>query len=337
MYGPGLPRNGLPCNYCMTDKIRRSWFLVPMSQPERIDSAHLAGADVVLLDLAELVAERDKPAARDNVQYALSRVRSGGSEAFAQVDPALLYADLRACVWPELTGVVVNRLESPDQICETARLLDELEEERGLVPCSLEIAASVETAKGNRNVHEIATASPRVTVLTLGRADLVMDLRPEPSGEIHLYQYLMQRLIIVANACGVTPIGAWWRAPDRGLLATPERTLEAATRGRAIGFKGSMCLLDAQVSSLNQGFTPFASEIEAAGKLTAAYQDRVGGPGPAMLANTMTVSGVEGFGDLILEPAAVDQARNLIDLAGRCAARDEAKDAALEQRPVPAP
>ena len=308
-----------------------------MSQPERIDSADLAGADAVVLDLAELVAERDKPAARDNVQYALSRVRAGGSEAFAQVDPALLYADLRACVWPELTGVVVNRLESPDQIRETSRLLDELEEERGLIPGSLEIAASVETAKGNLNAHEIATASPRVTALTLGRADLVMDLRPEPSGEIHLYQYLMQRLVIVANSCGVTPIGAWWRAPDRGLLATPEGTLEAAIRGRAIGFKGCMCLLDAQVSSLNQGFTPSASEIEAAGKLTAAYQDRVGGPGPAMLADTMTVSGVEGLGDLILEPAAVDQAHNLIDLAGRCAARDEAKDAALEQRPVPAP
>ena len=98
-----------------------------------------------------------------------------------------------------------------------------------------------------------------------------------------------------------------------------------------------MCLLDAQVSSLNQGFTPAASEIEAASKLTVAYQDRVGGPGPGNLADTMTISGLEGLGDLIVEPAAVAQAQNLIDLAGRCVARDEAKHAALEQRPVPAP
>ena len=60
-----------------------------MSKPERVDSAHLAGADVVVLDLAELVAERDKPAARDNVQQALGRVRAGGSEAFVQVDPGV--------------------------------------------------------------------------------------------------------------------------------------------------------------------------------------------------------------------------------------------------------
>ena len=308
-----------------------------MSQPHRIESAHLAGADVVVLDLAELVTEHDKPAARTNVQAALGQVRAGGSEAFAQVDPALVYADLRACVWPELTGVIVNRLESPDQIDETARLLDELEEERGLVPGALEIVASVETAQGNFNAHQIATASPRVTGLTLGRADLVMDLRPEPSGEIHLYQYLMQRSIVVANACGVAPLGAWWRAPDRGLLTTPERTLEAAVRGRAIGFKGSMCLLDGQVPSLNEGFTPSAEEVEEARQLTAAYHEKVGAPGSPILADTMTVSGVVGLGDRIVEPAAVDQTANLIDLAARCAARDEAKEAALEQRPVPAP
>jgi citrate lyase beta subunit len=81
-----------------------------------------------------------------------------------------------------------------------------------------------------------------------------MDLRPEPSGEIHLMPYLMQRLVIVAGAAGVTPLGAWWRAPDRGLLATPENTYKAAHRGRAIGFKGAMCLLAGQVEPLNKAY-----------------------------------------------------------------------------------
>jgi citrate lyase beta subunit len=90
--------------------------------------------------------------------------------------------------------------------------------------------------------------------VTLGRAELVMDLRPEPSGEIHLMPYLMQRLIIIAGAAGVAPIGAWWRAPDRGLLATPEHTLQAAQRGRAIGFKGAMCLRANQVDPLNRAY-----------------------------------------------------------------------------------
>jgi citrate lyase beta subunit len=65
----------------------------------------------------------------------------------------------------------------------------------------------------------------------------------------------MQRLVIVAGAAGVKPLGAWWRAPDRGLLATPENTYEAARRGRAIGFKGAMCLRANQVDALNRAYS----------------------------------------------------------------------------------
>jgi citrate lyase beta subunit len=60
--------------------------------------------------------------------------------------------------------------------------------------------------------------------------------------------------VIVAGTAGVTPIGAWWRAPDRGLLASPGNTFEAARRGRAIGFKGAMCLKPDQVGPLNKAY-----------------------------------------------------------------------------------
>ena len=113
---------------------------------------------------------------------------------------------------------------------------------------------ALETARGNQDAYAIATASRRVCALTLGRADLVMDLRPETSCEIHLTPYLMQRLIIIARAINVTPLGAWWRAPDRGLLATPENTLQAARRGKAAGFKGSLCLRAEQIESLNKAY-----------------------------------------------------------------------------------
>jgi citrate lyase subunit beta / citryl-CoA lyase len=228
----------------------RSWLVVPASNARLVGEAASCGADVVVLDLVELVA--DKGAAWKAMPSALESLKAGPA-VYAQVDAGALEADLDACARPGLGGIVISRAETARQIQDAAQRLDRLEEKRGIAP-GVKIVAAVETAPGNHAAYEIARASPRVSGLTLGRADLVMDLRPEPSGEIHLMPYLMQRLVIVARAAGVTAIGAWWRAPDRGLLATPENTRRAAERGRAIGFKGAMCLRPDQVAALNGAY-----------------------------------------------------------------------------------
>lgn len=300
----------------MDEYIRRSWFLVPMSKEERLAQAPRSGADVIVLDLVELVAEQDKPAARQRVPSTIAALQACGAEIFAQVDAELLYADLHASVWPGLTGVVISRTESPQHIAEAHALLGQLEAARGILPNTVAIVAALETAHGNHEAYAISTASPRVWGLTLGRADLIMDLRPEPSGEIHLMPYLMQRLITVAAATGVTPLGAWWRAPDRGLLATPENTYHAALRGRAIGFKGALCLLDNQVAALNRGFTPAATEVTAAQQLLAAYQ--------AVLAEGRAALRQE---DRLFDAGMAAQARHLLALAEACASCDAAKAA----------
>jgi citrate lyase subunit beta/citryl-CoA lyase len=239
------------------EKPRRSWLIVPACRSA--EDAARAGADVLVLDLAEFVAEKDKPAARERVRSAIVALSDYGGEVFVQIDTRAAEADLAACVGPGLAGVVVSRAETAPRIAEISRLLDRLEKARGVVNGTIEIIPALETAQGNHEAYEIVTASDRVGGVTLGRADLVMDLRPEPSGEIHLMPYLMQRLVIVAGAAGVTPIGAWWRAPDRGLLATPEHTFEAAQRGRAIGFKGAMCIKTSQVEALNRAYARTSS------------------------------------------------------------------------------
>ena len=207
-----------------------------------------------MLDLVEFVAPKDRDAARAQAPSAVRNARASGKTVFAQVDPESHDGDLSACVVPGLSGIVVTRAESPAQIAAIAGSCDRLESERGLAPGTVTLVAALETARGNHAAYDIGRASARVSGLTLGRADLIMDLRPEPSNEIHLMPYLMQRLVVIAAAVGVTPIGAWWRAPDRGLLATPENTYAAARRGRAIGFKGAMCVRADQVEPLNRAF-----------------------------------------------------------------------------------
>jgi citrate lyase subunit beta / citryl-CoA lyase len=304
----------------MDGSIRRSWLMVPSDDAAQVEQAAASAADVIVLDLMEFSLEGMKPAAREHLPEAIRGVAQSGAEVFAQIDKELLYADLSAAVWPGLSGILIPRLESPQEVTEADSLLTQLEDKRGFRPGTLQIVAVLDTAKGNYDAVEIAHASRRIWGLTPGRADLVMDLRPEPSGELHLMPYLMQRLIMAANAAAVVPLGAWWRAPARGLLADPDDTYAAAVRGRRIGFKGALCLRANQVDPLNRGFTPTSSEIQEARELIADYQ-----------AGTQNGSAVVRLQDRIIDLAAVNQASQLLAYADACAQRDVAKTQAKQR------
>lgn len=233
----------------------RSWLIVPASRPAAIAAAVVSGADVVVLDLVEFVAERECAAARAAVSDAVEAVRAAGATAYVQTTPASAAVDLSAAVVPGLAGVLLSRTETARDVTAVAEGIERLERERGIAAGTVRVVAALETAVGNHQAYEIACASPRVWGLTLGRADVVMDLRAEPSGELHLLPYLMQRLILIAGATGRLALGAWWRHPDRGLLATPAATRLAAERGRAIGYRGGLCIEPAQVAAMNAAYS----------------------------------------------------------------------------------
>ena len=304
----------------MDGSIRRSWLIVPSDDASQVEHAAASAADVVVLDLMEFVPEGMKPAARERLPEAMRVVAQRGTEVFAQVDKALFYADLSAAVWPGISGILIPRLESPREVAEADSLLSQFEDKRGFRPGVLQIVAVLDTAKGNDAALDIARASRRLWGLTLGRADLVMDLRPEPSGELHLMPYLMQRLIMAANAAGVVPLGAWWRAPARGLLADPDDTHSAAVRGRRIGFKGALCLRANQVEPLTRGFTPTSGEAQEARELLADYE-----------AGTQDGSAVMRLRDRIIDLATARQASQLLAYADACAQRDMGKTQARQR------
>ena len=263
----------------MTYAVRRSWLIAPAHDNRALSEAAGSGADVVVLDLQDTVHESRKHEARANVREAIGRMRDAGSEVLVRSDFELMYADFDASVWRGLSGVVLPGITSVDQVREADCLLAKFEAERGVVKPppvgqvreaddprgpeqALEIHLSLDTGPGNWHAEDLIRASDRVKSVSLGRADLVMDLREEPSGDLHLLPYLMQRLIIIAKATGVEPVGAWWRATSRGLVASYDDTLEAALTGRLAGFRGALCMRAYQVEALNRGFTPDAAEIE---------------------------------------------------------------------------
>lgn len=314
----------------MVDRIRRSWLIVPAHDEERLAEAAHSGADVIVLDLQDMVHESKKHAARARLRDAIPQMGAQGAEVFVRSDIELLYADLHAAVWRGLSGIMLPGVTSVEQVREADSLLGELQAARGVVkpppvgevleaddPVSpqqaLELHLCLDTGRGNWDAVELIQASSRVKTISLGRADLVMDLREEPSGDLHLMPYLMQRLIIIANATGVQPIGAWWRATSRGLVASYADTLQAAITGRQAGFKGGLCMRASQVAALNQGFTPTQQETARAQAVMSAFHNR-----PRKSAS------------VVLDGETVDSARaaiarGLVQWAEACAGRERGR------------
>jgi citrate lyase subunit beta/citryl-CoA lyase len=315
----------------MEGRVRRSWLLVPADDPRRAPEAARAGADVVVLDLEDTVHETRKHQAQERLKDAIPEICDRGAEVFVRADPERVHVALKASVRRGLTGVVLTRVTSLEQVLEADRLLAEFGAQRGVgarPPAGkvveadgprgpeqgLEMHLSLDTGRGNWDAVKLIEASPRVRSVSLGRADLVMDLREEPSGDLHLMPYLMQRLIIIASATGVQPIGAWWRATSRGLVASPEDTLQAAIAGRQAGFAGALCMRADQVAPLNRGYTP--SDVEKARALDTieAFE--------AEEARGNTVALRDGK---IIDAGRAASSGRLLEWAQACEARDEAK------------
>jgi citrate lyase subunit beta/citryl-CoA lyase len=307
----------------MADRIRRSWLIVAAHDDARLAEAAQSGTDVIVLDLQDMVHDSKKHAARARIRETIPQMCDQGAEVFVRANIDLLYADLHATVWRGLSGVLLPGVTSIAEVQEADRLLGDLQAERGVVkpppvgevleaddPVSpeqaLEIHLCLDTGRGNWDAVELIQASSRVKSISLGRADLVMDLREEPTGDLHLMPYLMQRLIIIANATGVQPIGAWWNGTSRGLVASYDDTLVAAVSGRQTGFKGALCMRAHQVAALNAGFTPTAPETAQA---------------------TAVVDAAHANG----EAPDVAIAAHLLALATACEAREQARAAVVAQ------
>lgn len=315
----------------MEAAVRRSWLIIPGSKPDLIERSWTFGADVIVFDLEDMVHDSRKFEARARIKDGIEQARRGGAEVFVRCDLELLYADLEASVWRGLDGVILPKVTRVEEVIEADETLARFELERGVVRAalagevneaddhrslenSLELHLSLENAKGNHDGLALMAASPRVRSVSLGRADLVMDLRPEPSGELHLLPYLMQRLVLMANCAGVTPIGGWWQGSSRGMQASPEASERAARLGRAAGFKGALCVDPEQVDPLNRGFTPPADELQRSRGLVAAFAEAE--------AAGMTYAELDGT---LIDRATAQAAAASLEWAEACAARDETK------------
>jgi citrate lyase subunit beta/citryl-CoA lyase len=216
---------------------------------DAVPAAGKAAGRVVAHDLgARLAAEHPQLAV-------FVRVNSVASEWFAD--------DVRDSLTPGLAGVVVPKLET---VAQLEAVTDAL---AGAGCARLGVLAGIETAAGVLRVEELLR--PPVTAAYFGAEDYVADLGGVRTAEGTEVLYARSRVALAARVAGV-------HALDQIVTTFDDEAafVADATRGRALGYPGKVCIHPNQVGWSNRVFSPSPEELDHARRLLAAYQAAAG-------------------------------------------------------------
>src|SRR5581483_11867766 len=160
-------------------RLLRSWMFVPGHRQRMIEKAlALPNVDAIMLDIEDGVAPSEKDAARQQIAAALDQVvREPSPKTPARyvrinaVGHERMHADLRAVVRRGLEGLVLPKVESPDQVKTVADILDKRERELSMPEGQIRLLVAIESPRGLFQAASIASASPRVIGLIFGAED----------------------------------------------------------------------------------------------------------------------------------------------------------------------
>jgi citrate lyase subunit beta/citryl-CoA lyase len=255
------------------DQLMRTLLFVPGSDERKLAKVTSFGADVMVIDLEDAVADERKTAARETTRAALLSyepqhvvtVRVNG------VETGRLQDDIAAVVCPALDAVLVPKVENVTTLPEAERALAAAEREQGMPEGSVRILAIVETPLGIARCDEILIGAPKRTVTAIfGLGDFSVALGVDLTPEGTELAYARGRVIVATRAAGmVPPIDGPYLAVEDA-----EGLLEDCHRVRALGFQGRVAVYPPQVSVINRGFSDLAGdEADRARRVVEAFEE----------------------------------------------------------------
>ncbi|MCI0901014.1 MAG: hypothetical protein J4N70_08790 [Chloroflexi bacterium] len=299
--------------------VRRSNLMVPVTNARFVREAWRHSADAITLDLEDGVTPNNKADARGLVKDAVAAVGKGAAEVFVRVNKEFLTADIEASVWPGLAGIMLPRVESPEDVAAASEVLASLEHKRGIEPGTLRLILLLESANAVMRVREIAAASERVSQVGLDESDLAASLGVSPSPEFDPFVYARGRLAIEATAAGVQPMGAAYPLGALPRLLPDEDMLKTATDSKNLGFKGIICPHPSWIAPVNTAFTPTESQVDFYTQVREVFAQ-------AIAAGTAAVP----FAGRMIDVPVDEWAKVVLATSIACASRDAEKKTALE-------
>jgi len=234
----------------------RSALFVPGDRPERLPKALASGADAVIVDLEDAVEPGAKVAAREAVALSLRGCRDRSVVVRVNaVQTPYFDQDIALCAGnPAVAAVMLPKAETAADVARAAAA------GRPVWPLT-------ESARGVVALEAVAHA-PGVERLVFGSLDFALDLGLDPASAPGraVLDDARHRLLLHARAADLpAPLdGVHPRLDDiEGLRAE-------AARARGAGMGGMLCVHPAQVSAINEAFSPSEAELAWARRVVEA-------------------------------------------------------------------
>lgn len=265
----------------------RSLLFAPGDTPRKLEKAFGSGADAIILDLEDSVAEAMKAEARGCVADFLKTAARGVGQPKLIVrvnalDTGWTDADLAAVVPGRPDAILLPKAGSGADLQDLGARIAVLEAEAGLEDGAIKIhALMTENARGMLNAATFGGKTARLAALTWGAEDLAADIgasanRDERGVYTDVFRLARTLTLMAAADAGVDAVDT---------VYTDFRNMEGlADECRAAvrdGFSGKLAIHPAQVAVINAAFTPSPEDLERAVRILALFA--AAGPGAGVL------------------------------------------------------
>ena len=252
-------------------RLRRTMLFMNAQRPGLIKDAYVYGADSIMLDLEDAVAENQKDSARFSLYHALKEVDYGDTEVIVRInglDTPHWREDVRVCVAGGADGLRIAKTESAQDVRTVEEATLAAEREFGVEEGRTLLMAAIESPRGVLNAYEICTASPRLFGVAISGGDYrkCMQVKVVPGG----IEMLAARghLLIAARAAGVQCFDTVFTNldDDEGFRAEVQQNKD-------MGFDGKSLINPRQIPIVHEMLAPTQREIADAEKIVRAFRE----------------------------------------------------------------
>jgi len=240
----------------------KSWLYCPGNNPKMIINAALYGAEGLVFDLEDAVAEERKGEARFLLAQAFSEKvvpQENSAVRINGVETEPWRKDLHEIIPAGVRIIRLPKVENPRQVEQVCSEIGEIETTAGISPGSVSLQCIFETPTGVENAFVIGKASSRIRAYSLGSEDYCTALGVNRSRDLLALDYPRSRIASAAAAYGFLALDTVW-----GFIKDPEGLKEDTLRGKRLGFHGKSVIHPDQIEIVNKLYTPTEEEIAKA-------------------------------------------------------------------------